>query len=71
MPFQAPGKVTARPKRMNITTYGKMARKYEALPELRMPKIMPHNFISIEVRRGGRLKEFTFYEDKSYYNPGQ
>lgn len=39
MPFQAPSKVTARINRMPMMTYGNKARKYDALPELRMPRI--------------------------------
>lgn len=39
IPFQAPSKVTARTNRMPMMTYGNKAKKYDALPELRMPRI--------------------------------
>lgn len=38
-PFIAPGKVIARVNKIPSTTYGKIARKYEAFPELLTPLI--------------------------------
>lgn len=37
MPFAAPGKVTARINKTSMTTYGKIARKYAAFPEVFTP----------------------------------
>lgn len=39
IPFHAPSNVTARTSSMPMMTYGNKARKYDALPELRMPRI--------------------------------
>lgn len=37
MPFQAPSSVSERTRRTAMMMYGKMARKYDTLPELLMP----------------------------------
>lgn len=39
IPFQAPGNVNARINKMKMMTYGNKAKKYDALPELRIPLI--------------------------------
>lgn len=39
IPSPAPGSVTERTNKTPMITYGKMARKYDAFPELRIPEI--------------------------------
>lgn len=43
IPFVAPSSVTARISNAIIITYGKSAKKYEALPELLTPREMIKN----------------------------
>lgn len=45
IPFQAPGRVTARPIIIRMTIYGKIARKYATFPELLIPRDMTRNII--------------------------
>lgn len=43
IPLEAPSSVTARMSNANMMTYGKSARKYDALPELFTPREMMAN----------------------------